>query len=83
MLTLSRKIPDICNAAILLSAWSAAASDIYIASRFLFFLARRGHAPGFLAFLFRSRHSPNVPPEQDNDTDTDSEQDSDTESDQG
>lgn len=41
------------NASILISAWSAAASDIYISSRFLFFLARRGHAPSFLAHLFR------------------------------
>ena len=41
------------NATILLSAWSAAVSDIYIGSRFLFFLARRGHAPAFLAHLFR------------------------------
>ncbi|KAM5541192.1 hypothetical protein V8D89_005121 [Ganoderma adspersum] len=46
-------LPDAVNAAILLSAWSAAASDIYISSRFLFFLARRGHAPNFLAHLFR------------------------------
>ena len=47
------QLPDAVNAAILLSAWSAAASDIYISSRFLFFLARRGHAPAFLAHLFR------------------------------
>jgi amino acid transporter len=37
----------------LISAWSAAASDVYISSRFLIFLARRGHAPGFLALLTR------------------------------
>ena len=41
------------NATVLLSAWSAAASDIYISSRFLFFLARRGHAPKFFASLTR------------------------------
>ena len=41
------------NAAILLSAWSAAASDIYISSRFLFFLAREKHAPSFLAHIVR------------------------------
>ena len=41
------------NAAILVSAWSAAASDIYISSRFLFFLSRRGHAPAFLGYLIR------------------------------
>jgi yeast amino acid transporter len=47
------------NAAILISAWSAAASDVYISSRFLFFLAREGHAPAFLAFLTRyPRQSP-------------------------
>ncbi|OJT02167.1 hypothetical protein TRAPUB_7282 [Trametes pubescens] len=46
-------LPDLVNASILISAWSAAASDIYISSRFLFFLARRGHAPSFLAHLFR------------------------------
>jgi amino acid permease len=38
-----------------MSAWSAAASDIYISSRFLFFLARRGHAPSFVGSLFRNR----------------------------
>lgn len=41
------------NAAVLLSAWSAAASDIYISSRFLFFLSRCGHAPQIFASLFR------------------------------
>ena len=47
------QMPSVVNAAILVSAWSAAASDIYISSRFLFFLARRGHAPAFLAHLLR------------------------------
>ncbi|KAI9068733.1 hypothetical protein FKP32DRAFT_1587420 [Trametes sanguinea] len=46
-------LPDLVNASILVSAWSAAASDIYIGSRFLFFLARRGHAPSFLGHLFK------------------------------
>ncbi|KAH9891921.1 amino acid permease-domain-containing protein [Cubamyces lactineus] len=46
-------LPDLVNASILISAWSAAASDIYISSRFLFFLARRGHAPAFLGNLFK------------------------------
>ncbi|TBU42274.1 amino acid transporter [Dichomitus squalens] len=54
-------LPDMINAAILLSAWSAAASDIYISSRFLFFLARRGHAPTFLAHLFRYPRARAVP----------------------
>ncbi|KAK7682321.1 hypothetical protein QCA50_014525 [Cerrena zonata] len=48
-----RVLPHIVNAAILLSAWSAAASDVYISSRFLFFLARCHHAPQFLASLIR------------------------------
>jgi yeast amino acid transporter len=47
------QLANLVNAAILVSAWSAAASDIYISSRFLFFLARRGHAPTFLATLTR------------------------------
>ncbi|KAJ3549374.1 hypothetical protein NM688_g5183 [Phlebia brevispora] len=49
------------NVAILLSAWSAAASDIYIASRFLFFLARRFHAPRIFATLIRYPYDPNRP----------------------
>ncbi|THG96082.1 hypothetical protein EW026_g5681 [Hermanssonia centrifuga] len=49
----------IVNAAILLSAWSAAASDIYISSRFLFFLARCRHAPQVFATLFRYPSEPN------------------------
>ncbi|KAH8082453.1 amino acid permease-domain-containing protein [Cristinia sonorae] len=51
-------LPHIINAAVLLSAWSAAASDVYISSRFLFFLARCHHAPQFLASLIRH---PKVP----------------------
>ncbi|KAH9849492.1 amino acid permease-domain-containing protein [Lenzites betulinus] len=53
-------LPDMVNASILISAWSAAASDIYISSRFLFFLARRGHAPSFLAHLFRLNQTQKV-----------------------
>ena len=75
------------NAAILLSAWSAAASDIYISSRFLFFLSRRGHAPNFLAHLFRYPRARTVhstlsdsgsdrDPGSGSDTDTDSDNDS-------
>ena len=79
------------NVAILLSAWSAAASDIYISSRFLFFLARRGHAPAFLAHLFRyprkrrqrsrrsdSSVSASEQDDSDDDRETDVEDDSDT-----
>ena len=76
------------NAAILLSAWSAAASDIYISSRFLFFLARRGHAPTFLAHLFRYPRVRNVrshasDSESDRTEDSDGEGGSDTDSDGG
>ena len=67
------------NAAILISAWSAAASDIYISSRFLFFLARRGHAPTWLAHLFRYPRVNRVRSAQ-SDSDSDSAADSDTDS---
>ncbi|KAJ3476941.1 hypothetical protein NLI96_g10806 [Meripilus lineatus] len=46
-----KALPHIVNAAILVSAWSAASSDIYVSSRCLFFLARRGHAPSFSGLL--------------------------------
>ncbi|TFK85813.1 hypothetical protein K466DRAFT_494033 [Polyporus arcularius HHB13444] len=80
-------VPDMVNAAILLSAWSAAASDIYISSRFLFFLARRGHAPTWLAHLFRyPRHAQMRSAQSDSDTDRSdlgAESDSDVDSDNG
>ncbi|KAM5541193.1 hypothetical protein V8D89_005122 [Ganoderma adspersum] len=73
-------LPDVVNAAILLSAWSAAASDIYISSRFLFFLGCRGHAPNFLAHLFRyprahTVHSTHSDSDSEADADSDSESD--------
>ena len=72
------------NAAILLSAWSAAASDIYISSRFLFFLARRGHAPNFLAHLFRyPRARAQAMYSSQSDSDSEADVDSDSESDIG
>ncbi|EIW52351.1 uncharacterized protein TRAVEDRAFT_53768 [Trametes versicolor FP-101664 SS1] len=46
-------LPDLLNAAILVSARSAAASDIYVGSRLLFFLARKDLAPSCFAHLFR------------------------------
>jgi hypothetical protein len=49
------QLPQITNAFFLLSAWSAATSDIYVSSRFLFFLSRRGHAPAFLGKLIDVR----------------------------
>ena len=73
------QVPDMVNAAILISAWSAAASDIYISSRFLFFLARRGHAPTWLAHLFRYPRVNRVRSAQ-SDSDSDSAADSDTDS---
>ena len=78
------QLPDVVNAAILLSAWSAAASDIYISSRFLFFLARRGHAPTFLAHLFRYPRARTVHSTQsDSDSEADADSDSDSDSDIG
>ena len=59
------------NGAILLSAWSAATSDIYVSSRFLFLLARRGHAPQFLAHLVRYPWYETRPAENTEDEDTD------------
>jgi amino acid transporter len=40
-----KALPDILNACILLFTFSAANSDLYIASRTLFGLAQEGHAP--------------------------------------
>ena len=82
------QLPDVVNAAILLSAWSAAASDIYISSRFLFSLARRGHAPTFLAHLFRyprarTVHSTQSDSDSEADADSDSDSDPDSDSDVG
>ena len=78
------QLPSVVNAAILLSAWSAAASDIYISSRFLFFLARRGHAPTFLAHLFRYPRARTVHSTQsDSDSEADADSDSDSDSDVG
>ncbi|GJE92572.1 amino acid permease-domain-containing protein [Phanerochaete sordida] len=54
-------VSHVINAAVLLSAWSAAASDIYISSRFLFFLARQRHAPQIFASLLRYPRVPRVP----------------------
>lgn len=74
--SLNIQLSHAVNAAILLSAWSAASSDIYISSRFLFFLARRGHAPSFLAHLFRY---PSTRPVRSSISDSDSNTDEDDE----
>ena len=63
------------NGAILLSAWSAATSDIYVSSRFLFLLARRGHAPQFLAHLIRYPWCETTSAEHTEDEDTDDDYD--------
>ncbi|TNY24002.1 amino acid permease [Rhodotorula diobovata] len=42
-------LPSVINAAILTSAWSAASSDMYTASRTLYGLALQGNAPRILA----------------------------------
>ncbi|KAI9362010.1 amino acid permease [Zopfochytrium polystomum] len=47
-------LPDIINAAILTSAWSAANSDVYTASRALYSLAAAGNAPKI--FMKRTRN---------------------------
>ncbi|KAH7097637.1 amino acid permease-domain-containing protein [Auriculariales sp. MPI-PUGE-AT-0066] len=44
----------ILTAIFMLSALSAASSDIFVASRYLFFLARRGHAPWVFGSLYKS-----------------------------
>jgi len=50
-LTGIKVLPYITSALFLLSAWSAATSDVYVSSRYFFFLARQGHAPRFLDAL--------------------------------
>ena len=57
---------------IVVSAWSAAASDIYISSRFLFFLASNGHAPKIFAVLFKY---PSEPERQEGEEEQDEEED--------
>ncbi|KAF8907272.1 amino acid permease/ SLC12A domain-containing protein [Gymnopilus junonius] len=55
-------LPHICNAAFVISAFSAAVSDVYISSRFLYYLARCGHALKFCAGIFRSERNKTVIP---------------------
>lgn len=52
-LNMTCQLAQFINAAILISALSAATSDIYISSRYLFFLARCKHAPQIFAFLIK------------------------------
>lgn len=74
---LPTQISHVINAAVLLSAWSAAASDIYISSRFLFFLARRGHAPQIFASLVRYPRDPHAAPAEPAQSDVGSDSESD------
>jgi len=48
-LPLAQALPSVINAALLTSAWSAASSDMYTASRTLYGLALQGNAPRILA----------------------------------
>ncbi|TFK33223.1 amino acid permease/ SLC12A domain-containing protein [Crucibulum laeve] len=57
-----KHLDKICNGAFVLSAFSAAVSDVYISSRYLFFLAQCGHAPRFCAAIYRSRRHLTVIP---------------------
>jgi amino acid transporter len=50
------------NAAFVLSAFSAATSDVYISSRYLFFLAQHGHAPRFCSGTFKTGSGRTVVP---------------------
>ena len=49
------QVAVIVNVGFISSAWSAASSDVYISSRYLFFLARCHHAPEFCGRLFHRR----------------------------
>ncbi|KDQ21231.1 hypothetical protein BOTBODRAFT_182628 [Botryobasidium botryosum FD-172 SS1] len=53
-------LPHIVNAAFLTSAWSAATVDMYIASRYLWFLAYRKHAPALFRRLYKSHPDPKI-----------------------
>ncbi|KZT39499.1 hypothetical protein SISSUDRAFT_1045524 [Sistotremastrum suecicum HHB10207 ss-3] len=52
---LGKGVEDLVTIAFALSAWSAATSDIYMSSRFLFFLAECGQAPPILRRIMRVR----------------------------
>jgi len=46
----------------MLSAVSAASPNVWVASRYLFFLARRGHAPSFFGSLYQSNPTTSILP---------------------
>ncbi|KAJ7583621.1 amino acid permease/ SLC12A domain-containing protein, partial [Mycena floridula] len=55
------KVGGLVNAAFVLSAFSAATSDVYISSRFLYFLARCRHAPSFCGATIQTSSKTVVP----------------------
>uniref|UniRef100_A0A8H8CKQ2 Amino acid permease/ SLC12A domain-containing protein n=1 Tax=Psilocybe cubensis TaxID=181762 RepID=A0A8H8CKQ2_PSICU len=57
-----KHLEHIYNAAFVISAFSAATSDVYISSRFLYYLARCGHAPRFCAAIFRNEANKTIIP---------------------
>uniref|UniRef100_A0A8H8CLS1 Amino acid permease/ SLC12A domain-containing protein n=2 Tax=Psilocybe cubensis TaxID=181762 RepID=A0A8H8CLS1_PSICU len=57
-----KHLEHICNAAFVISAFSAATSDVYISSRFLYYLSRCGHAPRFCAAIYHSKRKKTVIP---------------------
>ncbi|KAJ3536378.1 hypothetical protein NM688_g6846 [Phlebia brevispora] len=58
-----KAVSNILNAIVLVAAWSASAADLYISSRFLFFVARCEHAPAFLATLVKYPSNPRPDPQ--------------------
>ncbi|KZV95469.1 hypothetical protein EXIGLDRAFT_834293 [Exidia glandulosa HHB12029] len=56
------KIPRYTLSALfMVSAFSAASADVYVSSRYLFFLARRGHAPEVFGSLYKSKQKALLP----------------------
>ena len=53
----SKQLPQIVNAAFIISAWSAAAVDLFLASRYLYFVSCLGQAPPVLGALYLRRIS--------------------------
>ena len=70
MLTDRSQLAHGMNAAVLVSAWSAAVSDLYVSSRFLFFLSFSGHAPRVFGRLisYPVSQEPNVDRMPESDT---------------
>ncbi|EJD50495.1 hypothetical protein AURDEDRAFT_112148, partial [Auricularia subglabra TFB-10046 SS5] len=45
----------------MISAFSAASSDVYVSSRYLFYLARRGHAPWIFGSVYKGKAKGSLP----------------------